>query len=202
MARTGQTNSCEYLFRTLAHPRCFPPHFPTSKERGHGYIFATGQMIEEVVGLEDVTDHPIPISRNLGITVGSKISSIHLDRAVIGGIETTDEIEQSRFSGARPADDRNEVIRINRQIDAAKDINVGAGITLANSFESNHRQSVARYGPWMPGPRFKIQDTRSTHPTPKQLQITQTQRRWDLLCVYLRQSAQSAGKIEWVNGNS
>ena len=83
-------------------------------------------MVEEVVGLENVTDRPVPKSRNLGITEGSKISPVDLDRAVIGGVETTNEIQQSRLAGAGSANDRNEVMSINYQIDATQNIDVGA----------------------------------------------------------------------------
>ncbi len=105
-----QADGRKKLVCPSAHPRSIAPLLSAGEERGDGHIFTAGQVIEEVVGLENVADGPVPKSRNLGISEGSEISPIHLDPALIGGIETTDQIEQSRLAGAGPSDDRNKIV--------------------------------------------------------------------------------------------
>jgi len=118
-ARTGQTNSRKNLVRALAHPRCIAPYLPAGEERGNGNILTAGQVIEEMVCLKNVADHPVTKFGELDICKRTEVFSVYRDSSVIGGVETTDEIEQSSLAGAGPADNRNEVMGIDGQIDAA-----------------------------------------------------------------------------------
>ena len=57
--RTAQTDSLQDFVRAPPHPRAVAPHLAADEESSHGNVLAAGQVIEQMVGLKDVTHRPV-----------------------------------------------------------------------------------------------------------------------------------------------
>ena len=158
VSRTRQADGREELVRALPNPGAIATHLSAGEEGSDRHVLSAGEVIEEMVGLEDVTDFSVAKFGELAVLERAEILSVQLDRTVVSGIETADEIEQSRLAGARSTDDRNEIMRVNRQFDTAQHIDIGTRIAFTNTVESYHGGSVAR-------PRSSMLEARgSTNP--------------------------------------
>jgi len=114
------------------------------EEGREGDVLPACQVIEEVVGLEDETHGEVAEVADLGIPKRLQVVTRNADLTLEGAVQTADDIEKGGLPRTRPAHQRNEVVGLDDQVDAAKGICLGARIALAHVLESNHGGSVTR----------------------------------------------------------
>ncbi len=140
---TCQANDLEELLGTSVDPRPVTPPLTSGEECRQSDILTTGQMIEQVVGLKDMTDDSVSEVRQIVVSEGLQASPGHLDDTLEAPIQPANEVEQGRLARARTPDHRHEIPILDLEVDTLQYVDVGPRVSLADILEPNHERKCS-----------------------------------------------------------
>jgi len=132
-----QPDTREHFLGTSPHGfgrRSVPPSIEDGRQLD---ILDNQQVIQKMVGLEYKAHIRVAKITQLGVPKFTEHAARHYNLAIIPRIESADDVEERRLSGAGTSDDRNKLTLPDLHVNSAKNPTIG-GVGLADPIQTNH----------------------------------------------------------------